>query len=459
MRQLSGSPDATMMRGGPMHFSRTSSGLSVGPQVSGMAQPHMHMAHAMQRPPSSPGAEEVLASQMNKLHMDTGRGGSPRLDGKGGREGGRQEGGKGRGKGSRGGRPSREIERAVGLAFAVQEVLDNSHNEPGVEEMQKMVDNLRMAATSEGHNSSEIKQLTVALEDKIKRCGLAREVGELIMANEKNGMRRYEGIHDIVKGLYLSGMSVLQGDGKEVEKLGITAVLSLTDFTMGRLPGCVKQHERIHVADSLSADLTPHFKTCVEFIHRAISSGQKVLVHCVAGVSRSASICIAYLMTHHQLSLEDARKLVKKQRPCTRPNESFISQLEEYSKTFKMSSSITTNVGLSQMGMLSDEQWRGAPSMLSTARGARSPLGQVQITAPGVSHPGAPPMKHSLSAGTGGGRGGYSRASPSINSQGMSSQGRTHHSPQGKGKGASPLHRGPAGMKTGVLSDGRFITY
>jgi len=71
----------------------------------------------------------------------------------------------------------------------------------------------------------------------------------------------------------------------------------------------------------------------VDFIHKAISQGRKVLVHCVAGVSRSASMCIAYLMQHHGMSLEEAKAKVKKQRPCTRPNESFMKQLKEFSTT------------------------------------------------------------------------------------------------------------------------------
>ena len=58
-------------------------------------------------------------------------------------------------------------------------------------------------------------------------------------------------------------------------------------------------------------------------------------MHCVAGVSRSASIVCAYLMVHEGLSLEEARKLCKKQRPCTRPNESFLKQLKAWSATLR----------------------------------------------------------------------------------------------------------------------------
>jgi atypical dual specificity phosphatase len=48
-----------------------------------------------------------------------------------------------------------------------------------------------------------------------------------------------------------------------------------------------------------------------------------VLVHCVAGVSRSASVVAAYLVAHHGLSLADAMARVKRARPVAHPNAGF----------------------------------------------------------------------------------------------------------------------------------------
>lgn len=52
----------------------------------------------------------------------------------------------------------------------------------------------------------------------------------------------------------------------------------------------------------------------------------KVLVHCVMGRSRSATLVLAYLMMKHRLSVVDAIEHVR-QRRCILPNHGFLKQL------------------------------------------------------------------------------------------------------------------------------------
>ena len=58
--------------------------------------------------------------------------------------------------------------------------------------------------------------------------------------------------------------------------------------------------------------------------------GKKVLIHCKAGMSRSAAFTIAYFMKSKGLSYKDAYLLVKKKRVCVKPNDGFVKQLLEY---------------------------------------------------------------------------------------------------------------------------------
>jgi dual specificity phosphatase 12 len=57
-----------------------------------------------------------------------------------------------------------------------------------------------------------------------------------------------------------------------------------------------------------------------------------VLVHCYAGVSRSSSFVIAYMIKEFLLSYDDAKEKVKKHRPCIHPGDGFVRQLQHYAK-------------------------------------------------------------------------------------------------------------------------------
>jgi atypical dual specificity phosphatase len=66
-----------------------------------------------------------------------------------------------------------------------------------------------------------------------------------------------------------------------------------------------------------------------QVITDARNSGGKVLVHCVAGVSRSPTIIAAYLISKCSMSLKDALGLLVRARPVVCPRPGFIAQLKD----------------------------------------------------------------------------------------------------------------------------------
>lgn len=88
--------------------------------------------------------------------------------------------------------------------------------------------------------------------------------------------------------------------------------------------------KRIAVNDNETQNLKDHFEEAIEFIEEARNANAKVLVHCQAGISRSPTIVIAYLMKLKGLKFNDAYNRVRELRPIIAPNLIFMSQLMDY---------------------------------------------------------------------------------------------------------------------------------
>merc|ERR1712032_89772 len=87
---------------------------------------------------------------------------------------------------------------------------------------------------------------------------------------------------------------------------------------------------RVPLVDSPSEDLLPHLSRVASLISDEIEAGGNVLIHCVAGVSRSASFILAYLISSYNLTLQQALCHLKIVRPWVNPNKGFLSQLRSW---------------------------------------------------------------------------------------------------------------------------------
>ncbi|XP_056602050.1 dual specificity protein phosphatase 26-like [Triplophysa dalaica] len=82
----------------------------------------------------------------------------------------------------------------------------------------------------------------------------------------------------------------------------------------------------INTLDLETFNISVLFKPAAEFIHTALMEEGKILVHCWAGVSRSATIVSSYLMLKQNMTLKEAINTVKEKRGIL-PNRGFLRQL------------------------------------------------------------------------------------------------------------------------------------
>lgn len=92
--------------------------------------------------------------------------------------------------------------------------------------------------------------------------------------------------------------------------------------------------------DDYNENILQHFDQISDKINEVACKGGRILVHCVAGVSRSASMVIAYLMKYKNLNLHDAFNYVHSIRPVIRPNNGFFHQLIAYEKQLTGTTSV-----------------------------------------------------------------------------------------------------------------------
>lgn len=89
--------------------------------------------------------------------------------------------------------------------------------------------------------------------------------------------------------------------------------------------------EYIHMPWEHNTDIVPDLYKLVKIIDEKVQQGQRVLIHCQCGVSRSASLVVAYgLYKDPQMSVQDAYDRAKKRSRWIGPNMNLIMQLQEF---------------------------------------------------------------------------------------------------------------------------------
>jgi len=134
-------------------------------------------------------------------------------------------------------------------------------------------------------------------------------------------------MHCIRPGLWL-GNREAASNKLELKRQGVTRLLTTVRGLI--LPVKITEYVSAHLVvpmdDDLEEDLLINLSQCLDFLMQPGA----VLVHCMAGISRSVSVVMAYLMHTEQLTVTHALDSICQIRQIASPNVNFLEQLEIY---------------------------------------------------------------------------------------------------------------------------------
>jgi len=152
--------------------------------------------------------------------------------------------------------------------------------------------------------------------------------------------------HEVLPGVYVGDVYAAH-NADELKKRNITHVVNAV---LGVTPPYPEKFKYMHVQllDYPGENIQDHLQHTSKFIEDALAGGGNVLIHCLKGVSRSASIAAAFAIYSQKLSTKEAIALLKKSRTIIRPNHGFVMQLEWYEK--KLIETAKQQIAVSSIG-------------------------------------------------------------------------------------------------------------
>lgn len=135
--------------------------------------------------------------------------------------------------------------------------------------------------------------------------------------------------NQIIDGRLWVGCVARPGDARQLQRMGITIVVSLQTEADLKQYG-ISQDKLVRALEDVSidirwvpveefnrADLTLQLPTCVAVVEAALAPAwAKLYLHCSAGIIRSPTVAAAYLMKTYSMSAEKASDILIAKRDC-----------------------------------------------------------------------------------------------------------------------------------------------
>jgi len=136
--------------------------------------------------------------------------------------------------------------------------------------------------------------------------------------------------NEIITNLYVGDVYAAHNSA-ELKKRGFTHIVNCVP---GVKPAFTEDFKYLYIPllDCATENISELFNQAFEFIHEALSNHGRVLIHCLQGMSRSATIASAYVMKALHVPAREAVSILQSKRGIVKPNYGFMIQLEQFEK-------------------------------------------------------------------------------------------------------------------------------
>lgn len=163
---------------------------------------------------------------------------------------------------------------------------------------------------------------------------MLNQVKKLLGIEPKSTKTNLFSVNWVIPGKLAVGKLPQVGDAEQLIHANIKTVLSLCAEQEGVLPEEITKNFQCfrlvlpdrHYSTKMTAE---QLAEAVNIVHQNIQNKAPIFVHCLAGIERSPTVCIAYLCKYHKMELWEAANWVKQVHSTSLPNDSGLRAIRE----------------------------------------------------------------------------------------------------------------------------------
>jgi predicted protein tyrosine phosphatase len=150
------------------------------------------------------------------------------------------------------------------------------------------------------------------------------------LSNEDRTRMTAGSAHRVDANVFIGGY-LIAAEPKFIRETGITRIVKMfadtDDYPGGRHRHPGVKYLVIDAKDTPEYDIRDGGERAVRFIREGLAANEKILVHCHAGISRSATVVLLHLMVNRSYPLDLALARLRSLRSFVQPNPGFMAHL------------------------------------------------------------------------------------------------------------------------------------